>query len=187
MPGYSYAPSGAGAAYMGMMGHLGPMRESRGPSPYGAASGGMYGGCAGIGTRSQSQSQSLIDVWPLISSQATTVVICKGTLTPPTTESPQTHLAAPAYLTLPLQKPEACNTHHELLTRPLPPAPRVPPAHRTRLEAAACSLLLLQETRVLSTRQDHLTLLRTLHALLALLPLLSVRALTRATTPRNRT
>ena len=121
------------------------------------------------------------------SPQTTTVVICKGTLISLTTEPRQTHLAAPAYPTLPLQKPEACNTHHELLTRPLPPLPRVPPAHRTRLEAAACSLLLLQETRVLSTRQDHLTLLRTLHALLALLPLLSVRALTRATTPRNRT
>ena len=44
MPGYSYAPSGAGAAYMGMMGHLGPMRESRGGSGFGAASYGMYGG-----------------------------------------------------------------------------------------------------------------------------------------------
>jgi hypothetical protein len=65
--------------------------------------------------------------------------------------------------------------------------PRVPPAHRTRLEAAACSPLLLQETQVLSTRQDHLTLPRTLHALLTLLPLLPVRALTRAMTPRNRT
>lgn len=44
MPGYPYAPYGSGAAYMGMMGHLGRMRESRGPPPYGAASYGMYGG-----------------------------------------------------------------------------------------------------------------------------------------------
>ena len=44
MPGYSYAPYGAGAAYMGMMGHLGPMRESRDGSGFGAASYGMYGG-----------------------------------------------------------------------------------------------------------------------------------------------
>lgn len=49
MPGYSYAPSGAGAAYMGMMGHLGPMRESRGGSGFGAASYGMYGGGYGGG------------------------------------------------------------------------------------------------------------------------------------------
>lgn len=49
MPGYSYAPPGAGAAYMGMMGHLGPMRESGGQSPYGAASYGMYEGLARIG------------------------------------------------------------------------------------------------------------------------------------------
>jgi hypothetical protein len=42
MVGYPYAPPGAGAAYLGMMGHLGPMRESRGPSSFGAASYGMY-------------------------------------------------------------------------------------------------------------------------------------------------
>jgi hypothetical protein len=119
------------------------------------------------------------------SPQKTTVVICKGTLILPTTEPRQTHLAAPAYPTLPIQEPEACNTHRELPTRPLPPLPRVPPAHRTRLEAAACSLP--QETQVLSTPQDQLTLLRTPHALLTLLPLLPVRALTRAIIPRNRT
>jgi hypothetical protein len=42
MAGYPYAPPGAGAAYIGMMGHLGPMRELRGPSGFGAASYGMY-------------------------------------------------------------------------------------------------------------------------------------------------
>jgi hypothetical protein len=49
MPGYSFAPYGAGAAYMGMMGHLGPMRESRGGPGFGAASYGMYGGECGGG------------------------------------------------------------------------------------------------------------------------------------------
>jgi hypothetical protein len=49
MPGYSYAPYGAGAAYMGMMGHLGSMRESRGGPGFGAASYGMYGGGYGGG------------------------------------------------------------------------------------------------------------------------------------------
>lgn len=49
MLGYSYAPSGAGGAYMGMMGHLGPMRESRGGPGFGAASYGMYGGGYGGG------------------------------------------------------------------------------------------------------------------------------------------
>jgi hypothetical protein len=43
---YSYAPYGAGAAYMGMMGHN---REFRDPSPYGAASYSMYGGGYGGG------------------------------------------------------------------------------------------------------------------------------------------
>ena len=37
-------PYGAGAAYMGMIGHLGPMRESRGGPGFGAASYGVYGG-----------------------------------------------------------------------------------------------------------------------------------------------
>ena len=49
MLGYSYAPSGAGGAYMGMMGHLGPMKESRGGPGFGAASCGMYGGGYGGG------------------------------------------------------------------------------------------------------------------------------------------
>jgi hypothetical protein len=49
MVGYPYGPSGAGAAYFGMMGHLGPMREPRGPSGFGAASYGMYRGSSGGG------------------------------------------------------------------------------------------------------------------------------------------
>jgi hypothetical protein len=49
MSGYLYAPSGAGAAYMEMMGHLGPMRKSSGGSGFGAASYGMYGGGYGEG------------------------------------------------------------------------------------------------------------------------------------------
>jgi hypothetical protein len=51
---------------MGMMGHLGPMRESRGPSPYGAASGGMYGGRAGSGMLSQLSITNPIGVRPLM-------------------------------------------------------------------------------------------------------------------------
>jgi hypothetical protein len=49
MAGYPYAPPGAGAAYMGMMGHRGPVRESRGNPAFGAASYGMYGGNYGGG------------------------------------------------------------------------------------------------------------------------------------------
>jgi hypothetical protein len=49
MAGYPYAPPGAGAAYLGMMGHLEPMRESRGSSGFGAASYGMYRGSSGGG------------------------------------------------------------------------------------------------------------------------------------------
>jgi len=47
MPGYSYAPYGAGAAYM--MGHLGPMKQSRDGPGFGAASYGMYGSGYGGG------------------------------------------------------------------------------------------------------------------------------------------
>lgn len=53
MPGYSYAPSGVGAAYMGMMGRLRPMREPRGSPGFGAASYGMYGSGYGGGRRYQ--------------------------------------------------------------------------------------------------------------------------------------
>jgi hypothetical protein len=120
------------------------------------------------------------------SSQTITVVICKWTLTPPTTGSPQTRLAALAYSTLPLQETEVPSTQYGLLTLPLPPLLRTPPAHRTRLEAAACSLLLLQETETLITRQGRLALHRTLRALCTPLPHLPARALTQAITPRNR-
>lgn len=53
MPGYGNAPYGAGAAYMGMMGQRTPMRESRGPSGFGAASYGMYGGGYGGGEQNR--------------------------------------------------------------------------------------------------------------------------------------
>ena len=127
------------------------------------------------------------------SPQKTTVVICKGTLILPTTEPRQTHLAAPAYPTPPLQETEVPSTHHGLLTLPhtLPVPHMALPAtepHRTRPEDPACLIIRPRETEALNANQDHLTTLpRTLHALRTLPLLLPAWALTQATIPRNRT
>ena len=123
------------------------------------------------------------------SSQTTNVVICKAALILPTTVPHQTHLAAPAYLTPPLQRTEVPNnTPHAPPTLPVPHTalPATEP-HRTRPEDPSCLIIRPREIEALNTHHDHHTLPRTLHALLTLLLFLPARALTRAITLRNRT